>query len=416
MRIAMITAEAVDSLSSNMRRALLAAVGLLVGVASVACVISAGQVLQNLIVREMGSFGRPTHMSINTNWRYLSSIGWTKNPESMTEADIESIAAMTDLVSGISPVSQLKLTTSYSGKSSVTNVMCVSSDYLRMERLVLTRGRLFNPEDDRTLRRAGIIGANLAEKYFGKEGAAGSVDPIGQLIKVGTFGEIEVIGVLEREGASLFAAIDSYDSTNNGTLFVPFSATRRFAGSSEIRRVLAASVSPERTDEAKGAIISNLNMRHGTWDGEPKFQISTGKDALSQVTKMTGLVTTFVSAVAGISLIVAGIGVMNVMLISMKERTREIGTRKALGARGGWIGSQFFVESMIVCLSGGFAGVLLATLVAALASRFSPWKATIPAGTVPLSMLLSTLVAVVFGWLPARRASKLDPVEALRYE
>lgn len=412
----MITTEAVASLSSNLRRALLAAVGLLVGVASVACVLSAGQVLQNLVIKEMGAFGRPTHMSINPNYRYLGSIGWTKNPEPLTDEDIDTISSMTDLVSGISPVNQLKLTTRYGGKSNVTNIMCVSSDYFGMEKLSLERGRLFNREDDETLRRAGIIGAALAEKYFGKPGSQQYVDPIGKRLMIGTYGEIEIVGILEREPASLFAAIDSYDSTNNGTLFVPFAATRRLAGASEIWRVLASSVSAERTDEAKRAVISTLNMRHGTWDSEPKFMINTGKDSLAEVTKMTDLVTTFVSAVAGISLIVAGIGVMNVMLISMKERTREIGTRKALGARGSWIGSQFFVESMIVCLSGGVTGVLLATLITAIVSRFSPWQATIPDGTIPLSLMLSTLVAVVFGWLPARRAAKMDPVEALRYE
>jgi ABC-type antimicrobial peptide transport system permease subunit len=411
-----ITAEAVDSLASNIRRATLAALGLMVGVASVVCVLTAGQVLENVIVKEMGSFGRPTHLAIEVNYRYLASTGWVKRPEPFTDADFEAIASMPDLVSGVSPLRQLKLTSRYGRLSSVTRILCVSSDYFAMERLSLDRGRSFNAEDDRTLRRAVILGAGIAEKFFGVSGAAGSEDPIGKRIRVGTFGEVEVIGVLKREPPSLMQAVSSYDSTNNGTLFVPYSAATRFESGRGCYDAVAEAVSEEKVDAAQHAILARLNARHGLWDGQSKYEIETGKSALAEVKSMTALVTTFVSAVAGLSLIVAGIGVMNVMLIAMKERTREIGTRKALGARGSWIGRQFLTESLIVCLAGGFAGVLIATAVAFAVSRLTPYLARVPPLTVPLSFLLSTLVAVVFGWLPARRAARLDPSEALRYE
>jgi len=416
VKITLIAAEAVDSLTANFRRAALAALGLMVGVASVVCVLSAGQALEGVIVKEMGSFGRPTHLSLQANFRYLASTGWTKRPEPFTDADREAIAGMTDLVSGVSPVRNLKLTTRFARRSAVTRILCVSSDYFAMERLDLALGRRFNAEDDRALRRAAILGASLAEKYFGPLGGAGSLNPIGQLIRVGTYGEVEVVGVLKREPPSLLSAIESYDTTNNGTLFIPYGAASRFDADRGCYDLLAEAKSEAVVDEAQRAILARLNARHGLWDGQSKYLIETGKSALGEVKSMTGLVTTFVSAVAGLSLIVAGIGVMNVMLIAMKERTREIGTRKALGARGAWIGRQFLFESLIVCLSGGFAGVLLATVAAGVVSWLSPYAARVPAATVPLSCLLSTLVAVSFGWLPARRAAKLDPSEALRYE
>ncbi len=416
MRIGFIAAEAMDSLASNGRRSFLAALGLLVGVASVVCVIAAGQGLKGLILREMGSFSRPTHMTVAANYRYLSSIGWTKRPEPISAEDQEDIAAMADLVSGISPTAEFQFTSRYGDKSGVTRIMSVSADYFPMERLVLARGRSFNVTDDRNLRRAAILGAGIAEKFFGKPGNYGAEDPLGKRISIGNFGEVEVVGVLEREPPSLFQAIQSYDSTNNGTVFVPFSAVGRFGGSRETYQLYVEAASVNSVERAQEAILALLSRNHGQWDGTPKYSVETGKSALSEIDSMTALVTSFVSAVAGLSLIVAGIGVMNVMLISVKERTREIGTRKALGARGAWIGRQFLVESLAVCVSGGVAGVFLAAAAASAVARFASLPVSVPANTVPLSLGLSVAIAFAFGWLPARRASKLDPCEALRYE
>jgi putative ABC transport system permease protein len=416
MKIAWIAAEAADSLASNMRRGLLAALGLMVGVASVVCVISAGKGLESLIVKEMGSFGRPTHLEVQTNWRYLSSIGWTKRSEPITDEDREAIMALSSLVARSTPVRDFQFKTRYGSRGGVTRILAVSSDYFPMEKLSLARGRTFNVEDDRTQRQAAIIGAALAEKLFGAPGSAGYEDPIGKRIAIGTFGEIEVVGILNREPPSLLQSFSNYDTTNNGTLFVPYSCIRRFGSENETYQLKVEAVSAERAGKAKDAILSVLAQKHGLWDGQPKYAIESGQDSLKEVTSMTDLVTNFVSAVAGISLIVAGIGVMNVMLISVKERTREIGTRKALGARGSWIGNQFLIESLVVCLSGGIAGVLLATVIAFVVGHATSLPAIVPPGTVPLSIILSTLVAVTFGWLPARRASKLDPCEALRYE
>ncbi len=416
MKLTWIVAEAADSLSSNLRRGLLAALGLMVGIASVVCVISAGRGLESLIVKEMGAFGRPTHLEVMTNYRYLASIGWTKSPEPITEEDRDAIMGLKDLVARSSPSADFQFTARYGARSSVTRILAVSSDYFPMERLSLNRGRPFNQEDDRSKRRAAILGASIAEKFFSPPRNANHEDPIGKRISIGTFGEIEVIGTLKPEPASLFQSFQNYDTTNNGTIFVPFSSVSRFGGESVTNQLKVEAISVDKVEKAQRSILSILSQNHGRWDGESKYSIETGKSALAEVTSMTTLVTNFVSAVAGISLIVAGIGVMNVMLISVKERTKEIGTRKALGARGSWIGSQFLIESLAVCLSGGVAGVTLASLVAFAVSRLTSLPAIVPAGTVPLSLTLSTLVAMTFGWLPARRASKLDPCEALRYE
>ena len=416
MRLFNIIFEAADSLASNARRALLAALGLFVGVASVICVIAAGKGLEGIIKKEMGAFGRPTSMQIRPNFGSLYAYGQTMRPETITMEDMEEFRSLTDLISGVSPIEEFQFTIRNGGRSRVARLMCVSSDYFAMEKMNIDRGRVFNPEDDKTLRRAAILGADIAEKLFGLPGELDYRGPLGERIEVGTFGEVEVIGILQREPPPLMQGFTSYDSTNNGTIFIPFSAVSRFGGAAYIQDLRVEAVSEDKVEEAEQAVLSILKIKHGLWDGENKFEVQLGKDSLNEVASMVNLVTVFISIVAGISLVVAGIGVMNVMLISVKERTREIGTRKALGARDEWIGRQFLIESLAVCIAGGAAGVLLAASAAAIVSHFTGWSAFVPAGAVPIAIALSVVTALAFGWLPARRAVKLDPCEALRYE
>lgn len=417
MNIKYITAEAVDSIASNMRKSLLAALGLLVGVTAVVCVIAAGQGLKTLIMKEMGSYGRPTSLNINTNWRYLWETNYVDTPENITDEDIEDIKGFTTLIKGVSPLAEFQFQANYGSISNVTRLVCVSADYFPMQKLQLERGRMFNSEDDAQKRRAAILGANLADKLFGKPGSLHYEDPIGKRITIASFGEVEVVGILKKEETSLFSGFSNYDNTNNGTLFVPYSTVTRFGGQNTAWNILAEAASEEVIEKAEKAILGVFARNHGYWgEGVNKFRVESGKSAIEEVSLMTGLVTTFIAVVAGLSLIVAGIGVMNVMLISVKERTREIGTRKALGARGSWIGQQFLIESLAVCLAGGLGGVALAYIIAQIVSRVSEWPALVPSGALPLSILLSILVSLAFGFLPARRASKLDPCEALRYE
>jgi putative ABC transport system permease protein len=408
--------EAADSLGSSLRRASLAALGLLVGVAAVISVIAAGQGLRTLIVKEMGSFGRPTALMAYPNWEYLSSQGWRVPPEPFEAEDLEALRGLKSLVAGVSPVSEFRFTVKNGRRSRVARIVAVSSDYFSMERLGIASGRIFNAQDDGSMRRVVILGANLSERLFGGPGDGERVDPIGKRVEIADFGELEVIGVLKPESASLLQAISSYDSTNNGSLFIPASAAARFGADRYTYNINIEAASPLVVDEAKGEILSLLASKHGTWEGQPKYKIDTGKSALEEIDKMTGLVTAFISIVAGISLIVAGIGVMNVMLISVKERTREIGTRKAIGARGSWIAAQFLIESLLICLSGAALGVALAQILSKIVAALVHWPALVPSYAPVLAMVISVCIALLFGLLPAVRAAKLPAAEALRYE
>jgi putative ABC transport system permease protein len=411
-----ILGEAVDSLASNLRRASLAALGFVVGIAAVVSVIAAGQGLRVLIVKEMGSFGRPTSLVAQPDWEYLARTGWKTRPESFDAQDIEAVRECAAGVSGVSPVADFRFTVKNAQRHHVAQILAVSSDYFPMERLELSSGRPFNRSDDSSLRRAAILGAGLAELLFGADGTKPASDPLGSRIEIGEFGELEVIGVLAKEKASAFQAFSDYDTTNNGSLFVPFSAATRFGGERFAYSLRIEASDAGRVDRVSEAVLSALSIRHGTWDGQPKFAVRSGKSALDEMDKMTGLVTALISAVAGISLLVAGIGVMNVMLISVKERTREIGTRKAIGARSSWIRLQFLAEALIICSGGSILGVALASIAAFIVQSVMHWESLVPAATPLWALAGSALIAVLFGFIPARRASKLEAAEALRYE
>jgi putative ABC transport system permease protein len=411
-----ILGEAADSLASNIRRASLAALGFIVGIAAVVSVIAAGQGLRGLIVNEMGSFGRPTALVANPNWEYLAKIGWKKRAETFDADDVAAIRASSGYISGVSPVADFRFTVKSGQRDKVSQILAVSSDYFPMERLGLSRGRPFNPSDDSSLRRVAILGADLADILFGQNGAEPAREAIGERVEISGFGELEVIGVLEREKASAFQAFSNYDTTNNGSLFVPFGAATRFGGERSAYSLHIEASDQERVDRVSESVLSVLSVRHGTWDGQPKFTMRSGKSALSEMDKMTGLVTALISAVAGISLIVAGIGVMNVMLISVKERTREIGTRKALGARSSWIRLQFLAESLLICSGGSILGVAVASLAAFVAQAVMHLHNLVPAATPLWALGGSAIIAFLFGFIPAMRASKLEAAEALRYE
>lgn len=410
MILPFVMGEAADSIAGNARRASLAALGFIVGVAAVVSVVAAGQGLRALIVKEMGSFGRPTSLVAGADWQYLSRTGWKQRPEPFDAQDIEAIRASSKGVTGVSPVAEFRFTAANGRRTRVARIMAVSSDYFAMEGLRLARGRVFNPQDDAGLRRAVVLGSDLSEILFGAE------DPVGRRIEIGDFGELEVIGVLEREEASVLQAFSDYDSTNNGSLFVPFSAATRFGGEKSAYSLRIEVSGAEYVEGVSDAALSALSLRHGTWDGNPKFRIESGKSALAEMDAMTGLVTALISAVAGISLVVAGIGVMNVMLISVKERTREIGTRKAIGAKASWIRAQFLIEALFICSGGSLIGVGAASAAAFAVQSAMAWGNLVPPATPLWALAGSALIAVLFGFIPARRASRLEAAEALRYE
>jgi putative ABC transport system permease protein len=401
--------EALSAIAANRSRTALTLMGIIIGVGAVITVVGVGDGAKIVIGDLLGSFGSRTLLVV-PNETAIRNSQRRYRYEEITREDISAINAEADAVKAVTPQITLEVLASYGGRNEDVQIMGTLHHYLAAENLSLERGRFLIPEDDLYLRKVGVLGAKIAGTLFGDE------DPLGRFVRIETF-EMEVVGVLEEEKASFISTVSEIDTSNNNMIFVPASTIGRITGSSMIYFLIGEAVDEDSIDTAKRQIMAILNANHGKWDGQhEKFAIQELGAVLETVNTATGTLTGFISVIAGIALLVAGIGIMNIMLVSVKERTREIGTRKALGAKQSSILNQFVLETLILCGGGGLIGVGLAATCVTIIAQLSSWPALISWSAVRLSVILSLLTGMVFGLYPASRAARLDPVDALRYE
>lgn len=410
MRFFALLFEAVSAISRNKSRTALTLLGIVIGVGSVVTVVGVGDGAKIVIGDLLGSFGS-TSLIVLPNQAAMRQSDWRYRPEEITREDIAMINENAEAVEAVTPQIQIEITAAHGGRSERVRLVGTLHHFLSAGNMTIAEGRSLVPEDDELMRKVGVLGADIAERLFDE------ADPIGRFVNIEGITEMEVVGVLEREEKSFISTVSEFDTTNNNTIFVPAATVERVGGSSYIYFLFGDAVSEERIDEAKRQILTILTANHGKWDGKyEKFAIQEMGAVLDTIDMTTSTLTAFISIIAGIALLVAGIGIMNIMLVSVKERTREIGTRKALGAKQAAILNQFVVETLVVCGGGGLIGVGLAAGAIAIVAELSGWPAVISFGAVRLSVLLSLVTGLVFGLYPASRAARMDPVEALRYE
>ena len=401
---------ALAAVADNRFRSMLALLGVTIGVGSVIAIAGLGDGAKLVVRDAISRFGAGSLMVL-PNYQVIEASDGRYAWPSVTREDIAQINAQADAVRAVTPQANWSgFSARHLGRSREVAIYGTLHHYLAANSSTrLARGRFLHPEDDRLQRKVAVLGAEVAADLF-PEAAA-----LGALISIEDWFELEVIGILAPEEQSLLSADDG-DSADD-RVFVPISTLERTTGHDVVSILWGEANSLREIETAKQQIVAILDANHGRFDGvHHKFVVHDWARLLSTVETTTGTITALVSMLGVIALLVAGIGVMNIMLVSVRERTREIGTRKALGAQPAAILNQFVVEAVLVCGGGGLAGIGLAAAVIAIVAEVTGWPGLISWPTARLAFLLSFGTGLTFGLYPASRAARMAPVEALRHE
>lgn len=402
--------EALRGISSNKLRSALTVLGIVIGVAAVIAMLAIGRGAQNSISSSIESIG--------TNLLYVTSgnrnVRNLRNPKPLTLGDATALSdpASASAILHVAPVIQNFGDVSYSGESTTTSILGVTPTYAQVSNLKASEGELITDLNLTSRAAVAIIGVDVANSLFGR-----STNLVGETIRV--VGQpFRVIGVLESKGGGGFGSQDN-------RILIPLTTAQsrviRRTNRDELDSILVQAVDANSVNKAVDQVTQILSSRHNTVIGSEDFSILNQQDILSTAQTITGVLTIFLGGIAAISLLVGGIGIMNIMFVSVTERTREIGLRKAVGARKIDIMIQFLVESSVLSLIGGLVGILLAWGIATVVGRIASASNVNIRPTIQLNMiLLATLfsggVGIFFGFYPSLRAANLQPVEALRSE
>ncbi len=396
--------SAARSLWQNRMRAFLTALGILIGVGAVIAMVSVGRGATVQVQQRIEALGSNLLTVIPGSASERGVRQGFGSVSTLTYQDAEAIKQSVSWVAGVAPEASSRQQIRYRKNNWSTNVVGTSTDYPLVRNWPLAEGTFFSEADYRAGRTVVVLGRVLVTNLFGEE------DPLGKTIRIGDT-SFKVIGVLEARGGSSFFSQDD-------TAVIPFTTMYvRFRRQNDVRSIGVAVTDKQHMNQVRDEIDSLLRARHRIAAGaEADFTIVSQEDILSTVAGVSQTMTLLLASIAGISLLVGGIGIMNIMLVSVTERTREIGVRKALGARRQDILAQFLTEAVILSGAGGFLGWALGWLAANIISKVGSLPVSINVGTVALALGFSVAVGIFFGIYPARKASRMDPIQALRFE
>lgn len=392
---------AILSILSNKLRSFLTMLGVVIGVAAVVAMLGLGEGMREQIISQIGALGSNQVTVVPGTVRQRPGMPFARPGEKLIdwqefkELEARKIPQIEYLVAQ----NTTNLVITYKGTSTRGRVVCTTTGYPEVYNFQIERGRFFNERELIERSRVAVLGKTMAEELFGSE------NPLGKKIRIGRV-IFEVIGVTGEK------KLMGQDYGNQ--VMIPLTtAQARLTGSRDIQLITAKARSEEDLDLVAQFLEGFFTRK---LEDPDKFSILNQQDILETIQQVTGTITLFLGAIAGISLLVGGIGIMNIMLVSVTERTREIGLRKAIGAKPADILLQFVIESSILSFLGGGIGVLLGLLGADFTSRFSQFQPQVSLSVALLALSISAGVGLFFGIYPAKRASKLNPIAALRYE
>ena len=397
---------ALRALANNKLRAFLTMLGIIIGVASVIAMLAIGQGSKKSIqqqISEMGSNMIMIHPGAEMRG------GVRQDPSAMQTLKLENYEKLSEectYLSGISPNVSSSGQLVAGANNYPSTVSGVSMDYLTIRQLTVEQGEMFTENDIRTAAKVCVIGKTIVDNLF-PDGS----DPIGKVIRCNQI-PFRVIGVLKSKG------YNSMGMDQDDVVLAPYSTVmKRLLAQTYLSGIFASALTEDMTDEAVDEITTILRREHKLKEtDDDDFTIRTQQELSSMLNTTTDLMTTLLACIAGISLVVGGIGIMNIMYVSVTERTREIGLRMSVGARGVDILSQFLIEAILISITGGLIGVIIGCGASFMIKTIAHWPVFIQPWSVLLSFLVCTVTGVFFGWYPAKKAADLDPIDALRYE
>jgi putative ABC transport system permease protein len=396
---------ALGALRANKLRSLLTMLGIVIGVAAVIAVVALGTGAQSAVKDRISSLGT-TLLTVIPGQQRGMGVSFDQSMK-LTMDDAAAIEDRSTNITAVQPEMTSRLQMQYLNQNTNTSIVGTTSNYLEVRKYELQAGRMFSRSEDEGRQRVVVLGPTVLE-------ALGVNSPdaiIGEAVRIRGI-QFTVIGVLKSKGQST-----PFGNPDDQAL-VPITTGRfRLFGSDRLRSISVLAQSEDKIPDAMADIQRVIRREHRVPQGRPDdFMIRSQADFLNTLGETTQVFTYLLSGIAAVSLLVGGIGIMNIMLVSVTERTREIGIRKALGATRANILLQFLIEAVVLCLLGGLIGALVGSGGATAMSAFFQWNTIISGGAIAAAFVFSAVVGVVFGVWPARRAAGLDPIVALRYE
>ncbi|MCV2894355.1 ABC transporter permease [Lentibacter sp. XHP0401] len=394
---------AIQAIFRNTLRSILTVLGIVIGVAAVIAMVTVGQGSSNQVTADVEKLGTNVLMVMPGAGRM--GPGNNSVSAALEMKDVEALINQLSSVRTAAPYNQTSLNAVYGTEDTRTSLAGTDARYLDVVDWPIVMGRGFLPAEESSGRAVCIIGETVRQELFG------NTDPIGETVRLKNV-SCDVIGLLEAKGAS------SFGTDQDDIVLIPIKAfQRRVTGSADVSMIYVAAANNVSTDRALVEIETLMRERRRIGAGEEDdFNVRDMKQLASMLTGITDVLTGLLSAVAAVSLLVGGIGIMNIMLVSVTERTREIGIRLAVGATGNQVLLQFLVEAVVLSIIGGVVGIILGLSLAAIASNIMVIPFSPDPMIVAIAFLFSAAVGVIFGYFPARRAARLDPIEALRHQ